>query len=45
VSVPVAGQPFSVAAANLLALAGPLWLAFVGWSSVRMWRGQDGSLT
>jgi hypothetical protein len=38
-SLPVAGQPFSAAAANLLAVAGPLWLAFVGWTSVRMWRG------
>jgi hypothetical protein len=44
-SIPVAGQPFSVAAANLLAVAGPLWLAFVGWSSVRLWRGGDGSVT
>ncbi len=38
-SLPVAGQPFSLAAANLLAVAGPLWLAFVAWSSVRLLRG------
>ncbi len=38
-SVPVAGQPFSEAAAKLLGVAGPLWLAFVLWSSVRLWRG------
>lgn len=38
-SVPVAGQPFSEAAAKLLGVAGPLWLVFVLWSSVRLWRG------
>lgn len=38
-SIPVAGQPFSEAAAKLLGVAGPLWLAFVLWSSVRLWRG------
>jgi hypothetical protein len=38
-SVPVAGQPFSEAAAKLLGVAGPLWLVFVLWSAVRLWRG------
>ncbi len=38
-SIPVAGQPFSEAAAKLLGVAGPLWLVFVLWSSVRLWRG------
>jgi hypothetical protein len=38
-SVPVAGQPFSEASAKLLGVAGPLWLAFVLWTSLRMWRG------
>jgi hypothetical protein len=38
-SVPVAGQPFSETAAKLLGVAGPLWLVFVLWSSVRLWRG------
>ena len=37
-SIPVAGQPFSEAAAKLLGVAGPLWLVFVLWSSVRLWR-------
>jgi hypothetical protein len=40
-SIPVAGQPFSEAAAKLLGVAGPLWLVFVLWSSVRLWR-EDG---
>lgn len=40
-SLPVAGQPFSEAAARLLALAAPLWLAFVIATCVRMWRGTD----
>jgi hypothetical protein len=39
-SLPVSLQPFSEAAARLLAVAGPLWLVFVAWSSVRMWRGR-----
>ena len=39
VSLPVAGQPFSETAARLLGIAGPLWLAFVLASSVRLWRG------
>jgi hypothetical protein len=43
-SLPVAGQPFSEDAARLLALAGPLWLGFVLWSSVRLWRGQPAGL-
>lgn len=38
-SIPVAGQPFSEASAKLLGVAGPLWLAFVLWTSFRMWRG------
>ena len=38
-SIPVAGQPFSEASAKLLAVAGPIWLAFVLWTSVRLWRG------
>ncbi len=38
-SVPVAGQPFSEAAAKLLGLAGPLWLLFVLLSSIRLARG------
>ncbi len=37
-SIPVAGQPFSEAAAKLLGVAGPLWLVFVLWSSARLWR-------
>jgi hypothetical protein len=41
-SLPVAGQPFSDDSARLLALAGPLWLAFVLWTSGRMWRGTAG---
>jgi hypothetical protein len=41
-SLPVAGQPFSDGSARLLALAGPLWLAFVLWTSARMWRGAAG---
>jgi hypothetical protein len=39
-SLPVALQPFSEAAARLLVVAGPLWLLFVAWSSLRMWRGR-----
>lgn len=39
-SLPVAGQPFSEAAARLLAVAGPLWLAFVAWTSALLWRGR-----
>jgi hypothetical protein len=39
-SIPVAGQPFSAASAKLLGVAGPLWLAFVLWTSFRMWRGE-----
>jgi hypothetical protein len=38
-SIPVAGQPFSEASAKLLAVAGPIWLLFVLWTSFRMWRG------
>ncbi len=38
-SIPVAGQPFSEASAKLLGVAAPLWLAFVLWTSFRMWRG------
>jgi hypothetical protein len=41
-SIPVAGQPFSEASAKLLAVAGPIWLAFVLWTSFRMWRGEAG---
>jgi hypothetical protein len=41
-SIPVAGQPFSETAAKLLGVAGPLWLLFVIWSSVRLWRGDGG---
>lgn len=41
-SIPVAGQPFSEAAAKLLGVAGPLWLLFVLWSSARLWRGDGG---
>jgi hypothetical protein len=37
-SIPVAGQPFSEAAAKLLGVAGPLWLFFVLWSSGWLWR-------
>jgi hypothetical protein len=40
-SLPVALQPFSETAARLLAVAGPLWLLFVAWSSVRLgWGGR-----
>ena len=42
ISLPVSGQPFSEAAAKLLAYAAPLWLAFVLWSSARLWRGAGG---
>jgi hypothetical protein len=38
-SIPVAGQPFSETSAKLLGVAAPLWLAFVLWTSFRMWRG------
>ena len=41
-SIPVAGQPFSEASARLLAVAAPLWLSFVLWTSVQMWRGRPG---
>ncbi len=41
-SLPVAGQPFSDAAARLLAVAGPLWLVFVAWTSVLLWSGRIG---
>lgn len=41
-SIPVAGQPFSEAAAKLLGIAGPLWLLFVLATSVRLWRGAGG---
>jgi hypothetical protein len=41
-SLPVAGQPFSETSAKLLGLAAPLWLAFVLWTSARMWRGARG---
>jgi hypothetical protein len=37
-SLPVALQPFSGEAARLLAVAGPLWLAFALWTSLRMGR-------
>jgi hypothetical protein len=37
-SLPVAGQPFSEASAKLLGVAAPLWLGFMLWTSVRMWR-------
>jgi hypothetical protein len=42
VTVPVAGQLASTAAARALALAGPLWLAFVVAASVRLWTGRAG---
>jgi hypothetical protein len=42
VTVPVAGQLASAAAARALALAGPLWLAFVVATSVRLWAGRAG---
>ncbi len=38
-SLPVAGQPFSAEAAKLLAVAGPIWLAFVLASSWRLFTG------
>jgi hypothetical protein len=38
-SLPVSLQAFSADAAKLLAVAGPLWLVFVAWSSVRLWSG------
>jgi hypothetical protein len=38
-SIPVSGQPFSEAAAKLLGIAAPLWLAFVLWTSFLLWRG------
>lgn len=41
-SLPVSGQPFSEGAAKLLAVAAPFWLAFVLWSSARLWRGAGG---
>lgn len=37
-SIPVAGQVVSTQAAKLLAVAGPLWLVFVVWSSAWLWR-------
>jgi hypothetical protein len=37
-SIPVAGQPFSEAAAKLLGVAGPLWLLFVLVTSIRLMR-------
>jgi hypothetical protein len=43
-SIPVAGQPFSEASAKLLGVAGPLWLAFVLWTSFRMWRDPPGGV-
>jgi hypothetical protein len=42
VTVPVAGQLASATAARALALAGPLWLAFVVATSVRLWAGRAG---
>jgi hypothetical protein len=42
VTVPVAGQLASEAAAKALALAGPLWLAFVAATSLRLWTGRGG---
>jgi hypothetical protein len=38
VSVPVALQFWSADFARLLAVAGPLWLAWVVWASVALWR-------
>jgi hypothetical protein len=38
-TVPVAGQLAWEHAADLLLLAGPLWLAFVLWTSVLLWTG------
>lgn len=43
-SIPVAGQPFSAAAASLLSVAAPLWIAFVLWTSLRMWREARGRI-
>ena len=37
-SITVAGQPFFETSARLLGVAAPLWLAFVLWTSFRMWR-------
>jgi len=37
-SIPVAGQPVFETSARLLGVAAPLWLAFVLWTSFRMWR-------
>jgi hypothetical protein len=37
-SIAVSPQVVSDAAPRLLAIAGPLWLAFVAWTSVRLWR-------
>jgi hypothetical protein len=39
-SVPVSLQIVSDAGADLLAVAGPLWLAFITISSVQLWRGR-----
>ena len=36
-SIAVSPQVVSDAAARLLAVAGPLWLAFVAWTSIRLW--------
>ena len=41
-SLPVALQARSDTAARLLLLAGPLWLSFVTWTSIRMLRGREG---
>ncbi len=43
-SIPVAGQPFSEAAARLLGIAAPLWIVFVLWTSLRMWREARGGI-
>jgi hypothetical protein len=42
-SLPVSLQVVSPAAANLLAVAAPLWLAFVLATSVRLWRAPPAS--
>ncbi|MSP50976.1 MAG: hypothetical protein EXQ91_01065 [Alphaproteobacteria bacterium] len=37
-TVPVAMQPVSIVAANWLQIAGPLWLLWLSWTSVSLWR-------
>ena len=40
-TLPVALQPISDAAQQLLAVGGPLWLAFITWTSIELLRGRS----